>query len=121
MVKKDDYNKLLNEAEYGFEKKNALDFGVKLFNTLNKFRKKYFGKDIEDMKFELNKGYFNELYNAYRQIKNPTTDDLQAFKGALTDRIIEVCNEIETVINKNIDKIRNKLTEDKIEELFKES
>lgn len=118
MYKKSDFDKILKEAEFGFEKKNALDFGVKIGEKIGKYFNMLTGKDIKDMEFELDKGYFNEIYNYNSKIKNPTVDDVKIFKKSLSNRVKEVCEEIESIINNKIDKVKNKITKEEIQKLF---
>jgi hypothetical protein len=105
MIKeKEDMEKMLKEAEFGFDKKNALNFGTEIFDSLIDI----FGKNVEDLKFELDKkGYFADIYNEYSGIENPTKSDLNLLKGAFINRIKEVTTEIESVFHKYLDKLKN--------------
>jgi arsenate reductase-like glutaredoxin family protein len=107
MVKDEDLKKILSEAEYGFEKKNALDTGINLFNSVYNFFDKIFGDKWEDIKFKLDdKGYFSEIYNENINNTDPNLLDLKELRDELLSKIDETCTYIEKVLIEEIEKTK---------------
>lgn len=104
----------LKEAEQGFEKMSMMSIADKI----SRFFEKIFHKDVKDIEFELNQGYFTELYNEYNQIKNPNQNDINSLKNNFISKLNEVCNDIENFLHKKIEDVRAKLTEEKLEKYF---
>lgn len=114
MTKKSDITIALKEAEQGFEKMSMMSIADKI----SRFFEKIFHKDVKDIEFELNQGYFTELYNEYNQIKNPNQNDIDSLKNNFISKLNEVCNDIEKFLHKKIEDVRAKLTEEKLEKYF---
>jgi hypothetical protein len=119
MVKSEDLKKILNEAEFDFDKKNALDFGIKIFDSVVKFYKLIFGDKWEDIKFKLDdKGYFTEIYNDNIDNKTPNLEDLKLLKDKLLEKVNETCAYIEKVLIEEIEKTKQGFTLDNIKKFL---
>lgn len=120
MEKNDDLKKALMEAETGFNQQiNVMDVSTRIFNSVYKFIDKLFGNEWKDLKFKLeDKGYFTEIYNDYINIKEPTINDLESLKNKILLRINETCDYIEKTLNSEIEKVKQKLTIEKIKQIL---
>jgi hypothetical protein len=120
MVKNEDLNKMLNEAEQGFTPQlNALTAGVNLFKSVYNFFDNLLGDKWEDIKFKIDgKGYFTEIYNENAEIKEPTLQDLRMLKYDLIQKLNETCDYIEKVLNQEIDKTKQVFSEDNIKKFL---
>lgn len=110
MIKNSDMTKILNEAEFGFEKMNTLETGINFWEGAYKFFKNLLGNKWKDIKFKLERGYFKEVYNKYNGKKNPTEQDLADFKKDLVDAIDNAFNYIEKELHLELDDIKTKIT-----------